>query len=396
MGTVGLRLKQRDFYKANSWDYILVTLLIAVTGFSFCFRLINVVFFVFGPIAAYLFYKRRRVLNQPAKWFFIILFCWCYFQFSFGQSTLSAVFNFYIRFVIYYLAATAVNEFEKVFIKVMYVITVVALICWITSNYIPGGKALMNLFPTIDIGGGFEKGLTTNPGRDLGFYFDSRSFRNSGPFWEPGMFAVFLNIALVLSIIKNKSITNKTVLIFLAGAVSTLSTTGLITTFAILIWFFGYFKPNAKSVFIFILIACGLLYFLNSDIGINKINGDMANQKEYSRFGAMFYHFTLLKDSILIGRGFASEELPLTFASPNGLSVVIMFWGVPFVVYYYYLLFKSSKKMGISINGFVKQSSVTVAVFVTILMVAFSQDVTTRHFYNFLIVYSLSPIRKVC
>lgn len=375
-------------------DYLLVTLIVALTGFEFCYNLASPMFFIVGPLALVMFVNRQRGFSQRFCEFFILLFLWSLLQVWNNQSVPSAVFNMMLRFFIYYLAASAVNEFEKVFVRIIWVISVVAIICWLIWNFLPGGHGIMSMFPTIDIGGGLDKMNNSNPGRCIGFYYLSHSIRNSGPFWEPGMFVVFLSIALAFRLLRMKTLRDKYAIVFLFAIFSTLSTTGTVAAIFIIGWYYSIIDFKPKSFVILILTGIVLLTFLESDFGQSKIENQMSSSESFSRFGAVAYHFSLLKDFWFIGRGFASDSTQQILTSPNGLSLIFLFWGIPFAVYYYIVLFSGAKKVAVELVSDRKILKSAILIFMVLLIVAFSQDVTTRHFYYFFLMYALNPIRR--
>lgn len=150
------------------------------------------------------------------------------------------------------------------FIDLMLFITIFSLICMVFKNviieipFVPtiasgsyGTKQL--IFTTIKIGTG-------------NLYF----LRNQGPFWEPGAFQAYLNIAIILSLFY-ESRPNRTleVIILGVGVASTISTTGFCVFALIVIAYIirnehGTFK--SKILMLAGVIAVGLLAFHNESV----------------------------------------------------------------------------------------------------------------------------------
>ncbi len=387
-------ISKKKLYTATWMDYVLMLLIVALTGFEFCYNYAPGIFFLVGPLALLMCIIRRRELNIKIYVFFAILLIWCIFQIITGQSTQSAMINFYIRFIIYLMAALSINEFEKVFVRIIYVFALISIPCWIISNYIPGGyNFLTSTFPNFTYNGlGLNDVDSSNPGVSIGFYYVSMGSRNNGPFWEAGMFALFLNIAYLFHILKSHNPLDKTSLVFLFCIFSTFSTTGYIAGFLILGWYYTIIEFKPQSLILLPLIALGVFYFLNSDFGISKINEIAERKQEDSRFAAIMYHLSLLQDCWISGRGFASESREMLL-SPNGISFVFLFWGLPFAIYYYYLLFSSSVKIAFELSNSHNEKYIFI-IFSVLIIVIFSQDVSTRHFYYFLLMYPLVPYHK--
>lgn len=382
----------------DSWeDYLLLFLIIALTGFEFCFNYAPGIFFLVGPLSVYMCIRRRRYPNLRILSFCLILLAWCIFQVITGQSLKSALQNFYLRFIIYIFAALSINKFEKVFFNIIYFLALISIPLWLINDFIPGGRQiLLSIFPNISIPGcGLDPRVSSNPNAvSIGLYLvTDGGIRNCGPFWEPGMFSLFLDIAYLFYILRTHRPFDRKAIIILIAIFSTFSTTGYIACFAILVWYYIFIDFSPKSIIFLPIIMVGVLYFLNSDFGLEKINHIAQRKESDSRFAAVLYHFALLKDVWYVGRGFASSNRNGIEVSPNGISLVFLFWGVLFALYYYYLLFISSKKIARELT-FSKKVSNIIITFFTLIIVIFSQDVSTRHFYYFLLMYGLVPIHR--
>lgn len=141
--------------------------------------------------------------------------------------------------------------------------------------------------------------------------------RNSGPFWEPGIFASWISIALLFLIFDNK-IKNKTIycLLLLFGLLTTYSGGGVLFLFLLLIIFiYKYFedKKIKKNLFyINIIIFLMILFFIlvifpyinflfEGDEHFDKIT--LTNLFESSRFMIIYNYIDIFKNNILVGKG---------------------------------------------------------------------------------------------
>lgn len=394
MERMSFKLKER--YSANTLDYILVFMLIALTGFEFFFQAISLIFFFIAPLSIYLFVKRQRRFSNNVTYFILFIVLWDCGQLLTGNTALSALITFNSRILVYIIAISAINDFPKVFLRLMYWICCIALVMYIITQVQGIRSFFINHFSFIKpLGGGISEDISTNPGQSLILYFiptgaGPNAIRNSGPFWEPGMFAVFINIALFISIIKDRAISKESK-IFILSSVSTLSTSSLICTFLILLYYYITINKSARSIFYLSLLFIGFMIFLNSDIGASKINADMDNDKAYSRFGAILYHWSIVEKYPLTGIGMDSFKKIISATAPNGLLVIFSFWGIPAAIGYLFLLYRGCKRiclMVINKTGL----KYSLFLFLVMLIIAFSQDVTTRHFYYIIALLSLVPI----
>ncbi|GHT09228.1 hypothetical protein FACS189426_06970 [Bacteroidia bacterium] len=122
----------------------------------------------------------------------------------------------------------------------------------------------------------------------------------------------------------------------------------------------------------------------------NKIENYSDNSdKAYSRFGSHILHFEQIGQSPILGHGYNMEKNIVSIlgkfeVSPNGLTFLIVFWGIPMAILFYILYFKSSLIISHSNKKY------AVLLFTVMLIVAFSQDVTNRHFYYVLAMLPLT------
>ena len=375
-------------------DYIIVLLLIAVTGFEWCFSWVELIFFGVFPLSLILYIKRRPQFHVSIIFFFLFFTVWSLCQNLIGQSSASALINFTIRIFIYYFAVMCIVGFPKILVTIVKWICIISLIMYVLM-LVPSLRDIARsiFYGVKPIAGLSDDLVSSNPGQSMIFYFlpDSfgvSEFRNSGPFWEPGMFAVFINIALCLNIIKSKCI-NKTSCIFIIASISTLSTSSAIMTICIISYYLFFInKVRISSIIYFFIVGVVVIIFLESDFGLEKIQHDISNETSYSRFGAIAYHMELIQKYFWFGQGFNSYGNTLLQTSPNGLTIVLLFWGIPVAICYYILLYRGCKHLCKIYTHELKFKNVVI-LFLTFLIVAFSQDVTTRHFYYVVAMYGL-------
>jgi hypothetical protein len=148
-------------------------------------------------------------------------------------------------------------------------------------------------------------------------------FKNSGLWWEPGAFQVFVNLAFIFAII-NKSINQKKYIIITITIITIGSTTGFIV---FLLLSYIYFKRNITSsnknriikiilfIFFFILIS---LYV--SPLIHDKFNSESNSIVSFlSRYYDFIISYNMFTDNILIGYGFGSQ---IENAIPFGVNLI--------------------------------------------------------------------------
>jgi hypothetical protein len=123
---------------------------------------------------------------------------------------------------------------------------------------------------------------------------------------------------------------------------------------------------------------------------LDQIN--VANKNGESRFGAMLVHLKLINDFPItgVGDGISRYVANYTNASStaNGLTLVFAKYGIPFGLLYFVLLLISCINI---INYYLLKKNILLGYcfFILLLLLAFSQDITVRPFYFFLIIWGL-------
>jgi hypothetical protein len=226
--------------------------------------------------------------------------------------------------------------------------------------------------------------------------------RNCGPFWEPGMFSVFLNIALMINLFINKTdLFSKKNIVFMITIGTTVSTAGILSLFLILITKFFISQSKAKRTlyfpFLILFIYLSYNYVWKLDFISQKIDNNISTSEKdkRSRFGAVIYHFTELSNSPLIGASLKigeSEKGLVAFeekdVSPNGLSLVFFNWGIPVGILYFILFYVGLKRWLIFCD--IQNKLLPFIFFFMFCFLVFSQDITSRHFYLMILLFVLS------
>lgn len=402
--------------KRPEWiDYLLLCIVVAISGFEYAFR--ASIFIKFGILifVFLLFLKRRKKFN-PRIFLLISPFIIAYIlqaivfdSYYYGFTNVSQIL---VDFTLVYLIIVLMgNSFGRTFVNFMFFLTIVSFFLYPTQFFPELQDTIKNSFGSIltplgseNIPEGFRSNTLFffNYIHTYGHGTESLLLRNSGPFWEPGMFGVFLCLALIINLFINKvKFLTKKNIVFIIGVITTVSTSAYLILFLIILFHFW----SLKNKFKFLLYAPVLLLFISVAYGYvweldfmrEKVEKNIATSKEdrTSRFGAVIYHFEQLKESPLTGVTIAntSADQNLQFinkeVSPNGLSLVFYVFGIPIGIYYFLRLYKGIKNLLISHNSFRK--STAIGVFILILLLAFSQDVTMRLFYIMLICFGFVP-----
>lgn len=185
-----------------------------------------------------------------------------------SDYSLSSNIHFFLKLATGIIAVSIIGErFVTYYCNIILFFSVISLICFTFNSFgviIPYIKVENTL-----LDGGYIMRVTSVLYTQL--YSPSNeglTLRNCGPFWEPGAFQGFVNLALFLKLFINKGNTKKwlfTVLIFIATIITTFSTGGYIVLFINIIFYIlitRQINPQIKIIVLsFAIITALHLYF---------------------------------------------------------------------------------------------------------------------------------------
>lgn len=192
------------------------------------------------------------------------------------------------------------EQFSYCFCKFMRIIAVVSLICWALSGVI---KAMPLPVITNTVGVKYKTLILTNVPMS-----DSLARRNMGPFWEPGAYQVYLNIALFLALFIEKK-NNKLfdAALFVGTCVSTFSGAALIPA-VMTIAAYAIEKKQMSSFFLVVIIGAGMIYLYNGGF-LGEVTDKLTNTAETN---SIVYRWIGIEGAV---KGFL--ENPLFGSSPQ-------------------------------------------------------------------------------
>jgi len=164
----------------------------------------------------------------------------------------------------------SLEEFSSVFCKIMRVVAVLSFIVFLVG----GSLADIGIFPIITSTKGNQYaflGFTNIPMR-----LHHRT-RNYGPFWEPGTYQIYLNVALYLALFvekKNKKVIDS--VIFVGTGLSTLSG-GVLFPMLLIFAAYTFEKKNMKTFVAILVLFIGIYLIIWSglfDRALAKITGE--------------------------------------------------------------------------------------------------------------------------
>ncbi|MGI1812060.1 O-antigen ligase family protein [Priestia sp. TGN 0903] len=136
-------------------------------------------------------------------------------------------------------------------------------------------------------------------------------FRNNSIFWEPGVWQIYLNYALIYQLFFSKKVNKKILTVLLINLITTFSTTGNIICLMILLVAFLKFKPKTQATLflkyylLIPLVAVG--FFVAIYLFNQKVSG--GGQRSYSlRQDDLLVGWELFLQKPFTGWGFLNNE----------------------------------------------------------------------------------------
>lgn len=180
--------------------------------------------------------------------------------------------------------------------------------------------------------------------------------RNSGPFWEPGGFAIFINLALSFSIAAQKRFFTLRNSILIITLLTTFSTGGLAAFFCLVL---GYVlsSPTVAAYRVPLLLGCLLAvpvcWTTFSFIG-DKFQANLTDYEANttSRFGSAYVDLLSFVESPLIGFGrrfeniYGQVQYDLRMHRNVGITSLLVHYGIVLFGLYLFYLYQSFRQLG--------------------------------------------------
>lgn len=245
------------------------------------------------------------------------------------------------------IATIIKNRFVTIFVTTMYYISIISIIVYIACLIPPIKSFLIDVVCPNFTSLNSELAVYEGGGQNFIIYnFSSNAIleatglsRNSGPFWEPGMFSVFLIISIFLHNLVEKQSLKLCNTVFIVALLTTFSTGGFISGVMVLLL---YLLTKQNNLFVSILGIIGLVfiakYFMTLDFVGVKLLEQIDNAEvgtDLSRFGAFLTQVEMIKNSPILGGERMSDYLTgdsTTLASGTLLPLVT--YGIPIGLYY--------------------------------------------------------------
>lgn len=382
-------------------DTISILFLMLWSGGGFTYGLWPLWMIVLFPFLCILYKKRGCCLNKKIvivtfMLTFIVLLQTLSFSGDFNTTTKYLLALYSVMIMSCYLFKS--RHFVDLYIKIVFLISVISLVFW-GIDFTPQGHNLL-----LDIGESLpqlgwdnmretREGSTANKSYTLYVYTvyfidDLLIPQNTGPFWEHGIFCIYLIIAFYLNAIRESKIITKYNIVFIIAIITSFSSTGyvvLIVALAFVILQRG--GITFSKIFLLVMLLIGTYYISSLDFMTEKITENAMSTNESSRFFAMVYHWQQIVKSPFIGYGpYLERAFSNLVMSPNGWTQLLRVWGIPFSAYLLIAFFKGT-------GNFFRENDNSlfkrIGLFVIVMIAVFPQTLSVSYFYFFLYFYSL-------
>jgi len=217
---------------------------------------------------------------------------------------------------IFVVHSLSFDKFSNIYVKILLIISFFSIFTWAIiyfnlHSFLPDfvaidGRQLRNFMLF---------GVSEN-------FINSSIFRNSGIWWEPGAFQLFVNLAFIFTII-NQTINYKKYILFLVTIITISSTTGFIVFFLISGIYFKNITFYSKHKMLFLVIFIGfitLIFLYASENMYDKFNPDSNSFVSFlSRYYDVLISGNMLIDNPVLGYGFGSNK---ENAIPYGINML--------------------------------------------------------------------------
>ncbi|WP_129365281.1 hypothetical protein [Lutibacter sp. HS1-25] len=304
---------------------------------------------------------------------------------------------------IYFTVKLIGQDFVKIFIQSIKIISIVSLAIWLFQTF--GGYGVLMTIASKFNNLGVEANDVLVLNRPSFIIYTIQTLdkgqlfvRNSGPFWEPGLFALYLNIVLFINLFINKKIFDKTNLLFIICIVTSFSTMGFVTLILNLTFVALLNKavslPKRIFMITFLIVSVPIIFslpFMHDKIEENYSKSNLS----YSRFGAAIVHWNIVQDFPYTGMP-SGEELMSKFyskyannISPNGITAMFTKYGVFVGFFYYFLLYRCC----LTIMELLGEKKKGYALFIILVVVLFSETQGDQPMY-WAIIFSQFPLEN--
>lgn len=331
-------------------DTVLCLVLVMLSGnHTVPYILGNDLFLVAPPLLILFYASSKKVRLHENDPLILLLFAGITVThfITFGSSVIPASLGFLLKVLAALLVVRTVDDFAERYVAVMTGLAIVSF-CF----FFPGlvGLDVQELLAPLHIP--YRDDLTHIGIHNFGW--EHHANRNAGMFWEPGAFAGYLVLAilLVLSSGRSDKLDKKSLLLLTLALLTTQSTTGYVTAFAC----FAAYLSSRKvlmalaGVVVVFWMAVQTLPFLQEKIDREwEAATERTGRHELNRFGNALYDYAFITDRPIFGwsrdpatRAIVDPDIAeITAGQGNGLTGFAVKFGLFGLACYIFMLYRA-------------------------------------------------------
>ena len=351
-----MKIKIKDIYYNKIFIIICLVSIILNSGHALItiipqLRYLTLIFSVMFFIPIFITYDKKKLNIYLVAYLMLVSMC----IFS-GIDNLT-YYIIFISTITFAFGITLIYDFKDVvniFLKIMVFISIISLIGYFLVN----NTTLLNMLPIYNNINNVEYriGLVFN-------YITIIPKRNCGMFWEPGLFATYLILALIFELIfKEEKISKFRVILFTLCILTTNSSAGYaLLAFIFIIIFLNKNKNeiNNKLYYIsyIILFVAGILVIFNyskiiesTEFHSNEVFAKLisANIIESTRYRAINHNLSMFMKNPIFGNGIVKSLETVKYVSDTSTSTFMLnifgILGIQYSIYIIYGVLKITKK----------------------------------------------------
>ncbi len=347
-------------------NYILVFILVAVSGFQYFYAYQEwlIIGFAFTLLITYI---RREEIYLDYKFFYILgLFVfWEVLQFVLlGGFSVISVAGTFTRFLLAYLVIIILSkDFLSYYFNLITVFSAISLFFY-ALIHIPAVLDFMMVISKTIFASPFKEGIDEYEHNTNIIIFNYHGYmyspmRNSGPFWEPGAFSVFICISLTFGLIIGKSLFSVDSIVQIIALITAYSTSGYLVFFILVLASLIYksrglgsgIKLLLKGILLPIVLVTVIVLIQSQEFLLPKIQNDilLADETTTSRFGSALADYYKIIENPILGYGrrieneYGNGNFDLDIMHRNsGATRIVVQWGI-LAILYYLLVIRSFK-----------------------------------------------------
>ena len=382
----------------NIINTFLVLIIVAITGFTYFYGFKEYVIISFLILSFFSIYFKTPINIKILSILLIFPLFEIFQGFEYSTFQTDVFLSNLLRIGIIFLCISMVKRnFIPIYINIIFYFSILSLII-IFTLYIGFDETFW--LPISN--SRFFKPLFNNPNVKISpniiiYTFNSVTFnpiRNCGPFWEPGAFGVFINIALGFNILILKKLVSVKNTILIITLLSTFSTSSYLGLIVIILGYTITLSINKfKYFYLFVLITTSIIIYFSLSFMNEKIMNNIktAENTNGSRFGSALSDFKMISEKPFLGWGRSYENIYgnqknniLITHRNNGLTKLAANYGIIVFIFYFLLYFINLRKISYYYGN---MSKFYIFLFLSILILGFSQTLFNRvFFYSFLIL----------